>query len=154
MFTTPLVGFTNVSYIRPTSVIDTPGAGTITSSSYAYDADNSTLAQWFVYLPATPLTTYSVYSFTGSTVLVGKSLYIYFYTIYLNDNIGGSFYLSVDGGLTYPLSVSVPLDRGVIDKLISIAIPNGTTLSLIKVKATPTMGYSAWSLFANEIYIQ
>jgi len=122
--------------IRPTSVVDTVGAGTITNSSNAYDAFPYTYGVWTDAANTPSQTTYSIYSFSSGTVTASQLIYIvYSYDSY-SPGTSGALYLSTDSGSTYPLSVGRNLNDG-LTHTDSIIIPDGITISNIKLKVYP-----------------
>lgn len=157
-FTLPVGNFIQApgTIIRPTSVVDTPGTGTITNSSNAYDTDNSTFGRWVPVDQNIPATSYSVFAFSSGIATFNRRIYLLsatpFFNIHFHDNPVIS--ISLDNGANYTLSC-IGTD-GATPGLTSLALPDGITISLIKVKAynqSPTTGTSGTSDIYS-IYIQ
>lgn len=156
MFTYP-IGFMNAVFagVRPSSVVDTVGAGSIVNSGNAFDADHNNFGVW------TPGAAFASNNsvFTVSTVssLIGKKLYV---TWDNNASFGGiQVSMSIDGGANYifvspawnPLSTwdGTPFVPDSVIRTLNISIPDGTPSASIKIK---TLAFSQVITDVTRIY--
>jgi hypothetical protein len=126
------------------SVVDTPGnvLNTITNSALVYDTDITNYGVWHTSSPyATPYP-YSVYTFSGLTVVGGKTLWMKPNT----DTTGAlSLELSCDAGATYPFSEAGNY---------GIVIPLGVVLNNCKARFTTWSNLGASDTRLYDLYIQ
>ena len=149
MFTLPVGNFVQTtSVFRPSSVVDTPGSGTITTSANAYDGDPGTFGFW-------TSASNSIYGCVGATVLNGKKLYCLSLNSTIQDEGVVTLYLSVDNGATYLYQTTIPKTLSVC----TITIPDFTTISNVKIKIVApnfiigATGYQTYA-YIYDLYIQ
>ena len=158
MFTIPVGMFSSGSnLIRPTSVVDTPGPGSIVNSSKAYDGDPNSFASFngAVASPG-PYTTYSVFSFSSpSSFSMYKALNVRCSWDGVATSGAGRFDVSIDAGATYApgndfaiLGWSTsPANRSIYN------IPSGTIFSNIRVRLYMGSTYPVGSLLLYDIFV-
>ena len=163
MFNSP-IGFFNSavpagSLARPNSVVDTPGAGSITNSASAYDASGLTYADFVGHtaIPG-PSTTYSVYSFAaGQFASPGQAVYVKYACVY-GSNDYGEIWVSIDGGVSYTNTWSfrlVPYSPSTPGTTLALSLPTGLSFGSVKVKITTLYGFAnPTEVFIYDIYIQ
>ena len=150
-FMVPVGNFVQNNMVyRPVSVVDTPGTGTITNSSNAYDSDKSTFGTW-----AGPngSTNYSIFTFTNVAQTKSNSINVLF------DDAGGSgglanpvtFGISLDAGVTYPYSIAIDADilyPSPTNKTLNL--PDYIVISNIRMKVNPSY---IQLTFGNSIHV-
>ena len=146
MFTYP-IGLMNQAFagVRPTSIVDTPVAGTIVNSGNSFDTDHNNFGVWT--LGVAFGTNYSIYSIVTIVTLTGKKLYVTWDT---NSTFGQiQVFMSIDGGATYLFQTALigpaqtgwdsswsgtPFVPDAVIRTLNIPIPDGVPSNTVKIK--------------------
>jgi len=160
MFTVPIGFFgSSTNVIRPNSVVDTPGSGTITNSSSAYDANPSSYADFLSHTayPNTP-TTYSIYSFAaGPSTRAGQTFNINGFSVGGNNDNGSTVSISYDSGATYTTLTTLSTIGGLPGAFGPYGFPVVPSIPLANIKVKIAMSYffsDPTEVYIYDMYIQ